>query len=431
MAGRIAHDQGHTWSGHAGPPAGADDMLSLATKQMRHAAVIVLGDLGRSPRMQYHARALAVNGMTVDLVGESGVSLPAALDHPRIHIHRLTPRRGVWGVPGSAVALVRALLRLPRPDVIVAQSPPAIPTLAATWLVARLRRSRLIIDWHNLGWTLLPTSTLPRRWLSRFAGALERASASGADAHLAVSDALARHLRVDWGLAPVAAFHDKPADVFGARPNRTDTRRRLNRMAGLPEEANPAIVLSPTSWTRDESLDMALDAADLLATLWRADGPSDGLLLVISGQGANRAAFEARLRRRGSHPIRIVTEWVDPDAYPDLVAAADAGLSLHRSSSGLDLPMKICDLFGAALPVCAFDYGPTLRELVQPDHNALLFTDARTLADGLNRLFHSWPAPTATLDALRAGAADAAAGSRWSAHWRHIAAPAILGDQHS
>jgi beta-1,4-mannosyltransferase len=393
---------------------------------MMHAAVIVLGDLGRSPRMQYHARALAVNGVTVDLVGEEGTPLPTALDHPHIREHRLKPRRGVGGVPGSAVAVIRMLLRLRRPDVIVAQTPPAIPTLAAVWLVARLRRSRLIIDWHNLGWTLLPTSTPPRRWVSKVARALERASASRADAHLAVSDALAQHLRDSWGLAAVSTFHDKPADFTATPANRDDTRRHLNRLAGLPDAANPAIVLSPTSWTRDESLDMALDAADALAPRWTTDGPGDGLVLVISGQGAGRAAFEERLRRRPGHPVRIITTWVTADDYPALVAAADAGLSLHRSSSRLDLPMKICDLFGAALPVCAFDYGPTLRELVQPNQNALLFTDARMLADCLDRLFRTWPAPTAVLDTLRAGAANVAAGARWSAHWQRVAAPIIL-----
>jgi beta-1,4-mannosyltransferase len=36
------------------------------------AAVIVLGDLGRSPRMQYHALALASQGAEVDLVGYTG-----------------------------------------------------------------------------------------------------------------------------------------------------------------------------------------------------------------------------------------------------------------------------------------------------------------------------------------------------------------------
>lgn len=37
-----------------------------------HVVVIVLGDLGRSPRMQYHAQSLLKEGHTVSLVGYKG-----------------------------------------------------------------------------------------------------------------------------------------------------------------------------------------------------------------------------------------------------------------------------------------------------------------------------------------------------------------------
>ena len=57
------------------------------------AAVVALGDLGRSARMQYHAQALAAqNGVDVDLVGFEGTPLPKAItDDPRITVHRLNP----------------------------------------------------------------------------------------------------------------------------------------------------------------------------------------------------------------------------------------------------------------------------------------------------------------------------------------------------
>ena len=59
-------------------------------------AVVVLGDLGRSPRMQYHALALAVNAGDVDLVGLEGAPLHTALTaEPRVRSHRLPDRAAV------------------------------------------------------------------------------------------------------------------------------------------------------------------------------------------------------------------------------------------------------------------------------------------------------------------------------------------------
>ena len=37
----------------------------------------------------------------------------------------------------------------------IAKNPPSIPTLALVWLVGTLRGSKVIIDWHNLGYSIL------------------------------------------------------------------------------------------------------------------------------------------------------------------------------------------------------------------------------------------------------------------------------------
>jgi beta-1,4-mannosyltransferase len=376
--------------------------------------------------MQYHALALAVNDVDVDLIGEEGAPLPDWLHHPRITVHRLRARRGIAGVAGSALALFGALRRLRRPDVIVAQTPPAIPTIVVAWAAARLRGSRLILDWHNLGWTLLAPRDGRPHLLTAVARAIERASARLADAHLAVSSALAAHLQSAWGLRDVHVLRDRPGDHFGNAAAADSLRPRLLALAGLPDDARPAIVISPTSWTRDEALDLVIPAADALDVLWRDRGPADGLIIVISGRGAGRAAFEQRLATRTTRRVHVVTTWVSGDEYPALIAAADAGLSLHRSSSGLDLPMKICDLFGAALPVCALDYGATLRELITPDRDSVVFTDAHELAACLDVLFETWPGPSALWQRLRDGASSVASGPRWVQGWQTEARAVII-----
>src|SRR5581483_5388660 len=100
------------------------------------AAVVVVGDLGRSPRMQYHARALAATGAEVDFVGYEGAPLPTFISaNPRIHVHIVPEPRlrfrsaatweGTYGLLAGIDALrlslhlYRALMRLPKFDLLL------------------------------------------------------------------------------------------------------------------------------------------------------------------------------------------------------------------------------------------------------------------------------------------------------------------------
>lgn len=62
------------------------------------------------------------------------------------------------------------------------------------------------------------------------------------------------------------------------------------------------------------------------------------------------------ISRRKWKYIEIITPWLAADDYPLMLAASDLGVCLHYSSSGLDLPMKIVDMFGSGLPVCAMKF---------------------------------------------------------------------------
>lgn len=52
-------------------PAG-DSQLTRHGKRRTRVQVLVLGDIGRSPRMQYHALSIAKKGGYVDLIGYLG-----------------------------------------------------------------------------------------------------------------------------------------------------------------------------------------------------------------------------------------------------------------------------------------------------------------------------------------------------------------------
>jgi hypothetical protein len=45
---------------------------SQAEAARKRVMLVVLGDIGHSPRMQYHARSLASHGYTVDIIGYAG-----------------------------------------------------------------------------------------------------------------------------------------------------------------------------------------------------------------------------------------------------------------------------------------------------------------------------------------------------------------------
>src|SRR5260370_4984360 len=219
------------------------------------AAVVALGDLGRSARMRYHAQALAANGIEVDLIGLEGTPMPRALtDESRISVHRITPptlriRGGLTG-SGYAVAglfdaarvsfaLWRTLKRLRRPDLVLVQNPPAFPTLAVSWFSLRHRGVRFVVDWHNLGYTLLQLRLGRLHPAVRLARWFERRDARRVDANLCVSRGLAAFLESRFGVKQAQLLYDRPASAFVPVDRPPPERARPARFPRLGTPPSP------------------------------------------------------------------------------------------------------------------------------------------------------------------------------------------------
>ena len=412
----------------------------MTASSPRRVAVVVLGDLGRSPRMQYHALALADAGARVELIGLAGSEPFAAVRaQPAIRVRQLpdpAPPRAGAGFGYLAAAARRAAaqaggldaaLREADAEVILVQSPPALPTLPRALCAARRGDARLVVDWHNLGHALLALRLGARHPAVWLAARAERYFGRQAAAHLCVSDAMRAALMRRWGI-DAAVLPDRPARPFAPLPpaEREAAARALAARHGWRDGGErPALVLAPSGWSADDDFDLLLEALPGCDAELARRPHAPGLLLLLTGRGPRRDAVAARLVALRLARVAAVPAWLAADEYPAALAAADLGLCLHRSASRLDLPMKIADMFGAGLPVCALEDGGCLAEMVRPGVDARLFADAEQLGAALLELLGERPAPA--LEALRAGALQAAAGPRWDDAWRAVAAPLLLG----
>jgi beta-1,4-mannosyltransferase len=89
--------------------------------------------------------------------------------------------------------------------------------------------------------------------------------------------------------------------------------------------------------------------------------------------------------------------------------------------------MKVVDMFGAGLPVCAVEYD-CITELVQPNRTGLLFRTPQQLAEQLLSLLEGFSGDASQdnggqLAVLRAGVAKEQCAWRWQDNWQAVAAP--------
>ncbi|KXG53312.1 uncharacterized protein PGRI_003620 [Penicillium griseofulvum] len=425
------------------PEQGSAPRSNDTKKRKACVQILVLGDIGRSPRMQYHALSIAKHGGEVVIIGyNESDPHPDIISNPNISIVPLRPHPAllqtsnkllftIYGplkVLFQIACLWKCLAYTTKPSQwLLVQNPPSIPTLAIASTVCFLRQTKLIVDWHNFGYSILALKLGQSHPLVKTSTWYEKVFCQSATAHLCVTNAMKSVLKKDFNLqAPVLPLHDRPASHFNPI---LDPNARTEFLMTLPETkefhsssktGSLRVLVSSTSWTADEDFSVLIDALlrySELATTTQPHLPE--VLAIITGKGPQKKMYLEQIaaleKTNKLQKVTIRTAWLSVPEYAQLLASASLGVSLHTSSSGVDLPMKVVDMFGAGLPVVGWDRFEAWPELVTEGVNGLGFGSSEELAKHLVDLFGE----NDKLESLRLGAQKESS-RRWDDEWNPI-----------
>lgn len=408
--------------------------MKSSVPTIENACVIVLGDIGRSPRMQYHVKSLSETRYFVDLIGYvESKPLEELTSNSNVRIHPLSPfpelnlpnmMKYVFKAIWQSLSLLITLISIRKPKFILCQNPPAIPALVITYLYCVYTRSKMVIDWHNYTHTILAINSSPRSAIVKLAKLIESHFGRKATENICVTKAMQSDLRDNWNIR-ATVLYDRPPSQF--RPttleekhelfvrlsqtiqefmaddsNRNDQAQEATAFTSkyadgriLNNASRPALLLSSTSWTPDEDFGVLMTTLDMYEKLATNDPLHyPRLICVITGKGPLKEYYKGLMKHKAWRRVAVVTPWLENEVYPQLLAAGDLGVCLHYSSSGLDLPMKVVDMFGSGLPVCAMKFN-CIDELVKHGQNGFVFENYAELTDQISEWLYDFPSNVA------------------------------------
>jgi beta-1,4-mannosyltransferase len=361
-----------------------------------------------------------------DVLKQAGISIvpipqsPAFLQtNNKLLVLLFAPLKALW----QALSLYYVLGYKCKPARwMLLQNPPFIPTFAITSLIAFFRQQRLVIDWHNFGYSLYALKFGKSHPLVRLHRWYEFRGARSAYAHFTVTNAMARFLKDKAGII-AHPLHDRPPNHFQplTLEQRRDFLKDFGPTAHKVQDQGWRLVVSATSWTPDEDFSIMLDALKFYATQRKSNNTLPSIVAVITGKGPQKEHYLRQITKMNEEGtldgVAIHTAWLSNEDYARLLGSADLGISMHTSSSGLDLPMKVVDMFGTGLPVAGWSKFEAWPELVQEGVNGRGFGNTQELNDVLVDLFSS---NGAKLKKLRQGAMKEC-DRRWDEEWDHVA----------
>lgn len=425
------------------------------SKNNKNVCVVVLGDIGRSPRMQYHSLSLAEIGHTVDIIGYGETEpMDTIKKSPSIYYHYLLAPptipfkllnygfKTIW----QAINLIFLLIIARKPDILLIQNPPAIPSLIVCLLFCFIVRAKFIIDWHNYAHTIMALSLPQDNILVKITRQVEVFAGQRAHNNFCVTNAMKTDLSKNWDIG-ATTLYDKPPTIFKSisleekhkfitRLGKTykqlldsDGSSLFTQQTGNDvtyKNERPGILVSSTSWTEDEDFSVLFSALQEYEN-HIAEGnvrKLPQLICCITGKGHLKEYYCNKIKEENWKNVIVLTPWLESNDYPLMLASADLGVCLHTSSSGLDLPMKVVDMFGCALPVCAYDF-KCLDELIQHGKNGYKFSSSEELSKQLFDWFQNFPNDSNQQETEKKFKTELETFQklRWRENWTKYAAP--------
>ncbi|GLT59710.1 hypothetical protein SLA2020_325150 [Shorea laevis] len=362
------------------------------------ACVVVLGDIGRSPRMQYHALSLAYQAsLEVDIVAYGGSEPNAAVqENGSIHIHTVKQwLKLLQNLPKMLYPFTLLLkpifqfvmllwflcIKVPCPDVFIVQCQPALN--------------------YDKPFSEIECNSFMKLFDFRFVSAycwFEKHYGKKANGLLCVTRAMQHELAQIW----VIKTPDEDCGILLEAAVMYD--RRVAPILNESDSTDQGVFWKEIS-----------DGKQLLYPR---------LSFIITGKGPEKEKHEEKIRCLNLKHVAFCTTWLSVEDYPFLLGKADSGVCLHTCSSGLELPMKVVDMFGCGLPVCAVSYS-FIQEFDKVEKNGLLFSSSSELTNELLMLLKGFPNECNGLKSLRNGALVMSSSARWDTEWEEHAKPLI------
>jgi colanic acid biosynthesis glycosyl transferase WcaI len=317
----------------------------------------------------------------------------------------------------TGLASVHALLTRPRPDVVLAMSPP-LPIGLAGLAVARLRRAPFVFNIQDVFPDVaIELGLLTDRRVIKAASWAERFSYAHADAVTVLSEDLRDNV-----VAKLAQRRRRSRTRVEVIPNFVDTTRitPANRENSYRHEfglEGKTVVMYAGNVGLSQSLELVIEAAKALRE-------RDDVVFVINGGGSALAG----LRAAAATMTNVVFVPYQPaDRLGEVLAAADVHLvPLKRGLAKASVPSKLYSVLAAGRPVLAsVDPGTEVERTitgagagvcVPPDDAAPFIAALRSLVDAPQdraamgaagrRFVEGWVSPSAVAsqydDLLRA-----------------------------